>query len=122
MKGKAAVIQIITLIVAVIGAYGALFTTGVQQWLGALSFALTLLVQSPILSSGTWPKNWTWVIWATNITGIIIQVLGYFSDHALVPADVVNYLIIGINIGLTIFVKDYGTGSQIENTSTTKTA
>ena len=113
MKNKSLAVQILTMIVAVIGSYGALFSTTAQAWLGIVSFAITVLLQSPILSTGTWPVGWNKIMWISNGAGIVIQVLNAISDKGLVDPATINYVIVGINILLVTFIKDYGNTSTV---------
>lgn len=114
MKGKSVAFQIIATLVLVISAYMSNFNPSVQQWLGAVVFGGTLLLQSPIMSTGSWPSGWSWVIWASNIGGIAIQLGGYFSENNLIPADIINGALIAVNLFLATWVKDYGTGSSVK--------
>lgn len=108
MKGKSIAVQVFAFLIAAVGAYGALFTAGVQAWLGVVAFALTMIMNSPFLSTGTWPQGWSNVMWITNVCGVIIQIGNYLGDHALVDPLIINYIIIGINLFLTTFIKNYG--------------
>ena len=114
MKGKSLAVSILSVIVVAIASYSALFSPSAQAWLGIASFTITAVL-STFASSGTWPKGWSSVLWITNIAGVVIQVLSAIGDKALIDPAIVNYLIIGINILLTGFVKDYGSGSVVEN-------
>jgi len=114
MKGKSLAVSILSVIVAIIAAYSGLASPSAQAWFGIVSFAIVLLLQSPILSSGTFPVGWTSTVWIVNIAGIVIQVLSSIGEKSLVDPAVINYVIIGINILLTGFVKDYGSGSIVK--------
>lgn len=113
MKGKSLVVQLFTLGIAIIAAYGSLFSSNVQAWLGIVAFALTGLLNSPILSSGNWPKNWGPVMWINNIAGIAVMVLTQLGEKSLVDPALITYVITGINLLLFTFVKDYGTETSI---------
>ncbi len=56
--------------VVLAGIYGGFFGPTGQAALGVLSFAITALLQSPILSSGTWPTGWEKSIWVAQIAGV----------------------------------------------------
>lgn len=114
MKGKSLVVSILSVAVAAIASYSGLVAPHVQAWLGILSFGITLLLSSPILASGTFPQGWTSVMWITNIAGIIIQLMSAIGDKGLIDPAIANYIIIGINILLTGFIKDYGSGSIVK--------
>lgn len=117
MKGKSLVTSLITMAVAFIGAYSALLSPVAQAWLGAAAMLFTAVLNSPIfMSSGSsWPKGWNWVLWTTNIVGILTLWLTQMGDSAnpLIPVPVVNGIIAGLNIFMTTFVKSYsGTGGE----------
>ena len=103
---KAIAVQIITVLVLLIGAYMGTFSTGVQAWLGIVSMALTLVL-STFFPSGNMPTGWTTVMWITNISGVVLQVLNAMGNTGLVDAQVINMIMIGINVFLQVFVKDY---------------
>ena len=110
MNGKSLGASLISMAIAAIAAYSALGSPTLAAWLGIVSFGLTLVL-STFAPSGSFPKGWTAVMWITNGVGIAIQVL-----TAMVDPTTINYVIIGINILMQTFIKDYGTGSMVENT------
>lgn len=113
MKGKSLIVQLLSFGVAVIGSYSALFSDGVQAWLGIVAFAATLLLNSDMLASGTWPKGWSAFLWISNLAGIGIQILSQIGEKGLVDPNIVNYVITGINLFVFTFIKDYGTETSI---------
>ena len=113
MKGKSLIVQIFTLAILMIAAYSGLFSASSAAWLGVASLALTLTLNSPLLSSGSWPSGWAPVMWISNIGGILLQVLSQIGEKNLIEPNIVNYVIIGINLLLFTFIKDYGTGTSI---------
>ena len=115
MKGKSLGVSLISMAIAAIAAYSSLGSPAVAAWLGIVSFTLTLVL-STFAASGEFPKGWTAVMWITNGVGIVIQVLTAMADKQLADPVTINYVIIGINILMQTFIKDYGTGSVIENT------
>ena len=120
MKGKSLVVAIFSILIAVIASYSNLLPVHLQGWIGIVSFTLTLLLASPFLKSGSYPAGWTPVLIITNIVGIAVQVLGKIGDDALVNPAVINYVILGINILMTGFIKDYGKGSILNTPSLVK--
>ena len=113
MKGKSLVVSIMSVMIAAIASYSGLVAPHIQAWLGIVSFGLTILLSSQIFASGTFPKGWTTVMWITNISGIVIQLMSAIGEKGLIDPNICNYIIIGINILLTGFVKDYGSGNSI---------
>lgn len=114
MKGKSVAFQIIATLVLVAGAYMSNFNPSIQEWIGVFVFAGTLLLHSPILSSGSLPQGWSWVVWASNLGAITLQVGSYLSEHSLVDPSVLNGVMIGVNLFLSTWVKDYGSGSMVK--------
>lgn len=108
MKNKSLAWQILSFAVVLIGIYGGYFGDKGQQILGIASFAITALLQSPMLSSGEWSKGWGTAMWITQIAGVVIQVANYLSEQAIINSMAVNMFILTVNAILTLFVKDYG--------------
>ncbi len=113
MKGKSLLTMILSAAILAFGAYSGYFTETVQAWLGVLSFACMLVLNSDMLKSGDMTSAWKFATWALNIGAIAVQVFGAISDKALMPAAVVNGIMIGINIFMQIVAKDYGQGSLL---------
>ena len=112
MKNKSLAWQILSFAIVLIGIYGGLFGEKGQQVLGIVSFAITALLQSPVMSSGTWPKGWGVAMWTAQIAGVVIQVANYLSDVAIIDSMAVNMFILTINAILTLFVKDYAPATK----------
>jgi hypothetical protein len=74
--------------------------------MGIASSAL-VLVLSNFFPSGVLVKGWNVVLWATNIGAVAIQVLNLVSEQGLVSAAIINGIIIGINILIQVFFKNY---------------
>lgn len=103
---KSLAVQLLTVVILMIGAYAGLFSTGAQAWLGIASMALTLVLTT-FFPSGNMPTGWTAIMWVTNITGVVLQILNSLGETGLVDAQTVNMIMIGINILMQVFVKDY---------------
>ena len=99
--------QILSFAVVLVGIYGGYFGEKGQQMLGIASFAITALLNSPMLSTGTFPKGWGMAMWITQIAGVVIQIANYLSDQQIIDAMAVNVFILTVNAILTLFVKDY---------------
>lgn len=108
MVKKSLAVQILTALVLLIGAYAGFFSPEVQAWLGIASMALTLTL-STVFPSGTLPTHWTTVMWITNVSGIILQVLTVIGEQGLVDAQTINIVMIAINVILQTIVKQYET-------------
>ncbi len=106
MQKKSTFFNIATLIVLAIGAYGGLFTVTAAAWLGIVSMALTLVL-STWFPSGTFIGFGNSATWVVNGAGILIQLLNATSEHELIPANIVSDIVIGINLILQVFFKDY---------------
>lgn len=111
MKNKTLAWQILSLAAVLTGIYGGFAGETGQKIFGLISFAVTAVLQSKILSSGQWPKGWTEAMWATQIVGIIIQIANFLTDHYYVDPHITNVVVMTINAFLATFVKDYGSGS-----------
>ena len=116
MKNKSLAWQILSMAVVLGGIYGGFFGPKGQQLLGVLSFAITALLQSPIMSSGTWPTGWSKAVWVAQIAGVVIQIGNYTSDNGIIDAGAVNMFILTMNAFLATFIKDYGNGSTVAKT------
>jgi len=103
---KSLAVQILTVIVLMIGAYMGSFSEGTQAWLGITSMAITLAL-STFFSSGNMPTGWTTLMWVTNGAGVVLQILNAMGTSGLVDAQTINMIMVGINILLQVFVKDY---------------
>ena len=111
MIKKSLVWQILSFMVAMIAGYSGLFDEKTQMVLGIISFSVTALLQSPILSTGTFPKGWDSVMWFTQIAGVLIQVVNFLGEKAVVPAMFVNMFIFTVNTIIVTFVKNYNTNN-----------
>lgn len=109
MVKKSLIWQILSFLVAMIAGYSGLLGEKTQVILGIISFAITAVLQSPILSSGNWPKGWDTAMWITQIVGISIQLVNYLGEHSIVPAMFVNMFIFTVNTIMVTFVKQYNT-------------
>ena len=103
---KSLAVQLLTVVILMIGAYMGSFSAGVQAWLGIASMAITLVL-STFFASGTMPSGWTTLMWVSNIAGVVLQVANALGTTGLVDAQTINMIMIGINILLQVFVKDY---------------
>ena len=106
MEKKSLAVQLITVVVLMIGAYSGMFGTGSQAWLGIVSMAATLALTT-FFPSGTVVKGWTAVMWLVNLGGIVVQLMNAMGSAGLVSAEVTNAIMIGINIIIQVFAKDY---------------
>lgn len=107
---KSIAVQIITVLVLLIGAYVGFFSPSGQAWLGIISMGLTLAL-STFFPSGTFPKGWTAIMWVTNISGVVMQLLNAMGTQGLVEPQTINFIMIAINLILQIVIKQYGTTS-----------
>jgi hypothetical protein len=107
MKNKSLVWQILSLAMVLAGIYGNMFGATGQLVIGVFSCGITALLQSPILSSGTWPKGWSTAMWIMQAAAIIIQVANYMGDQQIVPASAINIFVMTVNAFLATFIKDY---------------
>lgn len=111
MEKKSLAVQIITVVVLMIGAYAELFGASVQAWLGIAAMAGTVAL-STFFPSGTPVKGWTTVMWVVNIAGVVTQLLLAMGEQKLLDVQVVNGIIIGMNILIQVFAKDYATKKE----------
>lgn len=114
MKGKSLAVTIMSALVLILGSYSGYFTDHVQSWLGIVSMGL-VLTMSTFFPSGKMVSGFTPILVLSNVLSIVIQLLNATADKSLISPEVVNGVIIGINIFLTTFLKDYsGNGSIME--------
>lgn len=114
MKAKSLAISILSAAIMVVGAFSGYLNGVGQAWAGVIAIALTL-ISSTFFPSGTIVKGWNWVMWATSISAIVIQVLNAILEKGLMSPELVNGIIMAINIFIQAFLKDYtGTGSIVE--------
>lgn len=106
MVKKSLAVQLITAALLLIGAYSGMFSTGAQAWLGIVSMGLTLFM-STVLPTGTMPKGWTTMMWIFNLSGIVLQLLDTMGSMGLVEPKITNAIMIGLNILIQVFIKDY---------------
>lgn len=112
MKAKSLAVSIISALILVIGSYSGFLNASWQAWLGIVAVALNLIL-STWFPSGTIVKGWNWVMWATSGSAIVIQILNATLTAGLVAPEIINAIIIGINIFIQTFLKDYTTGGSI---------
>jgi hypothetical protein len=105
---KSLAVQIMTILILLIGAYTGLFSSEVQAWLGIAAMALTLTL-STFFPTGTLPKQWTAIMWITNVSGVIMQLLNALGSQGLVDAQTINIVMIAINVIMQTVVKQYET-------------
>lgn len=106
MRAKSLLVNLLTTIILVIGSYGKLFDATTAAWLGVISMTLTSVL-SVYFPSGIMVAGWKPLLILFNALGIGMQFLNLAGDAALIPADVVNYIIIGVNIFINVYLKDY---------------
>ena len=111
MKIKSLVVQILSLALSLAGIYTTFFGATGQAIIGVLCFAITAFLQSPILSSGTWPKGWLTSMWVLQIAGIVMQTANFAASSALIDPAAVNIFVMTVNAFLTVFIKDYATSN-----------
>lgn len=104
---KSLAVQILTVLILLIGAYAGLFGATTQAWLGIISMGATLVL-STFFPSGTLPTGWDKIMWVTNITGVVLQLITAIGSAGLIDVMTVNAIIISINIFLQLFIKNYG--------------
>lgn len=104
---KSLAVQILTALALLIGAYSGYLNPSAQAWLGIVSMGLTLTL-STFFPTGTFPKGWTTIMWITNISGVVMQLLNALGDNGLVNAETINIIMIAINVLLQVTVKEYG--------------
>lgn len=103
---KSSFVNIATLLVGAIGAYSGLFSVTAAAWLSIVSMALTLVL-STWFPSGVFSPSANVASYVVNGAGIIIQLLNATADSALIPAEIVAQVVIGINLVLQVYFKDY---------------
>jgi hypothetical protein len=103
---KSLAVQILTVLVLLIGAYSGMFSASAQAWLGIVSMAATVTL-STFFPSGTLPSGWNKIMWITNITGVVLQLLAAIGSAGLIDPMTVNSIIIAINIFVQVFIKNY---------------
>ena len=107
MKNKSLLVQILSLTLSLAGIYTTFFGATGQAIVGVLCFTITAILQSPILSSGIWPKGWLASMWVFQVSAIVIQVANFAADSALIDPGAVNIFVMTVNAFLTVFIKDY---------------
>ena len=117
MKNKTLIWQICSLVIVLAGIYGQSFSETGQKWIGIISFSITAFLNSKIMSTGEWPKGWSTAMWATQIVGLIVQAANFMVEKAILDPHVVNVMVMTINVFLSAFVKDYGSGSVAVDTA-----
>lgn len=103
---KSLAVQILTVLVLLIGAYSGMFGATAQAWLGIVSMGATLVL-STFFPSGTLPTGWNKLMWITNITGVVLQLLTAIGSTGLIDPMMVNTIIIAINVFMQVFIKNY---------------
>lgn len=103
---KSAFVNIATLLIGAIGAYAGMFSVTAAAWLSIVSMALTLVL-STWFPSGTFSPSANIASYVVNGGGILIQLLNATADSALIPAETVASIVIGINLVLQVYFKDY---------------
>lgn len=103
---KSIAVQILTVLVLLIGAYSGMFGATAQAWLGIVSMGATLVL-STFFPSGTLPTGWNKIMWITNITGVVLQLLTALGSTGLIDPMVINTIIIAINVFVQVFIKNY---------------
>lgn len=106
MKRKSLIVSILSALLLVIGNYAGFLDATWQAWLGVVAIAANLVL-STWFPSGTIVKGWTWVMWVTSVSAIVIQILNAISAASFLTPEITNAIIIGINIVIQVFVKDY---------------
>lgn len=114
MKGKANMINLLTMLLAAIGSYSVLFSVHTQAWLGIAGMLISTVLAT-FVTGGTWVKGWSETLWVTTIAGVVIQLTNAIGDAGFVSAGLVTGVITGINIFINTFYKSYdGTDALAE--------
>lgn len=102
MKGKSVAVQIISTLILALGYFGNYFEASTAAILAAVAYGLTAVL-STFAPSGEWVKGWNWVMWGTNIIGVLVQVANYTADAGLVQVNIANGIIVALNIILQVY-------------------
>ncbi len=103
---KSLAVQILTVIILMIGAYSGMMSPTAQAWMGIVAMAATVTL-STFFPSGQIVKGWTTIMWITNISGVVLQLLNAMGNSGLIDVQTINMIMIGINILIQVFLKDY---------------
>ncbi len=103
---KSLAVQVLTVITLMIGAYSGLMNPIFQAWTGIVAMAATLTL-STFFPSGQIVKGWTTIMWITNVSGVVLQLLNALGNSGLIDVQTINMIMIGINVLIQVFVKDY---------------
>ena len=116
MKGKSLLLNIFTIAISVLGVAAGLFTPAVASWIGLVSFALTIVLNT-VFPSGVFVSGWNIAMWITNLGGIVLQLINYAGAHALVDPQTVNYVVVAVNVLIQVLAKDFGSGTIVGGTT-----
>lgn len=103
MKSKSTAAQILTMVVMLIGVFGVQYSGTTAAILGIVSMALTLILTTAFPSGEYVGKGWSVVTWATNVGGIVTQILIATTDAGLMAATVTSSVIAVINIIIQVW-------------------
>lgn len=99
--------SILSLAVAVLTAYATAFNPTAQAWIGIAVLVVTGFLNVAYTSSGTFIGYFQAAQWITIIGGIVLQAMNAIGDGGLIPAHIVNYIVIGVTIIIQQFGKTY---------------
>lgn len=106
MNGKANAVNIITFLIAMIGAYTTMFGVKEQAVLGIIGMALSTVLAT-FATNGTWVKGWSTTLWVTTVAGVVIQLLNAVGAAEFMKPSVVTGIVTGINVFINVFYKSY---------------
>lgn len=116
MKGKANAFNLLTLVVAYIGAFMAGFSPVVQMWLGIVSFTISAIL-STYSSNGAWVKGWGKSAWVVAVAGTVIQVANHMGAVGAVSVSTITMVVTGISIFINVIYKSYDGNTSIAEKS-----
>lgn len=96
--------------VMLLAAYTPMVGETTQAWFGIVSAAITMFLNTTYTTSGKWiSSGWTWLQWAVIIGQMVLQVGNLISEAALVPAHIVNFVMVAATFAIQYFGKVYKT-------------
>lgn len=113
MKGKTIFVNLLSFMLLMLMQYSNTFHDSTKAWVGIVIIVLTALLNSDFFKSGSLPSGWNVATYCLNGAMLVVQIINALSEKAFIPVDVANYLILGINTFIMVFIKDYGNKKSI---------
>ena len=102
--------------VMLLAAYTPMVGETTQAWFGIVAAAITMFLNTTYTASGKWiSSGWTWLQWIVVVAQMALQMGNLITDEHLIPAHIVNFVMVAATFAIQYFGKVYKVDDIIDN-------